>query len=453
MTIREAAARLRAREVSAVELAQESLRAVNRQQPRLNAFITITEELAIAQARRADDDFARGIDHGALQGIPYALKDVFETKGVRTTCGSKIFADHISDIDSAVYERLTAAGAVLMGKAGLQEFAYGITCNNPHFGAIRNPHDPERIPGGSSGGSAVAVASGMVFFAMGTDTGGSIRIPAAFCGCFGLKPTSGRVSRYGVMPLDFSLDHMGPLTQNAHDAALVMNAIAGFDARDDTSSRRPVDDYAPAAAASLRGIRIGLPENFFNERISAEVNLAFIKAVANAEAAGAILVPIQVPHPAEINTVSRVILLAEASAIAEPWLHRRADMGADVMALFDQGRLLSATDYINAQRLRRLYQREWAKLWERVDCIFTPTAPITAPLIGETEVEIEGVAEDVRLASTRLVRGINVLGLPAASVPLSSGGLPVGLQIIAKTFAESEVLSISKEVSLLQSGE
>lgn len=441
MTIEQAAAKLRTREVSALELAQESLRAIHELQPKLNAFITITEELALEQARRADDELARGLDRGPLHGIPYALKDVFATRGIRTTCGSKIFADHVPDHDSAVYEKLTGAGAVLMGKTGLQEFAYGITCNNPHFGAIRNPHDPERIPGGSSGGSGVAVAAEMVFFAMGSDTGGSIRIPAAFCGCFGLKPTSGRVSRYGVMPLDFSLDHMGPLTRSAQDAGLVMNAISGFDPRDDTSSRHPVPDCS-RSTATLQGKRIGLPENFFNERIAPEVAAAFIAAVVRAEAAGARLVPIRVPDPAEINTISRVILLAEASALMEPYVHRRADFGEDVIALLDQGRLLAATDYINAQRLRRLYQREWSKLWEKVDCIFTPTAPIMAPRIGETHIEVDGIREDVRLASTRLVRAINVLGMPAASIPLPVNGLPIGLQVIAKPFAEEDLVQM-----------
>jgi aspartyl-tRNA(Asn)/glutamyl-tRNA(Gln) amidotransferase subunit A len=290
----------------------------------------------------------------------------------------------------------------------------------------------------------------MVFFAMGSDTGGSIRIPAAYCGCFGLKPTSGRVSRHGVMPLDFSLDHMGPLTRTPRDAGLVLNAIAGFDARDDTSSRQPAGEYAGSrispigkrsAGKRLAGKRIGLPENFFNERIAPEVAAAFVAAVARAEVAGARLVPIRVPDPAEINVISRIILLAEASALMEPYLGRRGDFGADVLALLDQGRLLAATDYVNAQRLRRLYQREWSRLWDHVDCIFTPTAPLVAPLIGETQVEIGGAIEDVRLASTRLVRAMNVLGVPAASLPLPVNGLPVGLQIIGKPFAEAEVLA------------
>lgn len=446
LNIEQAGRKLRAGEVSAVELAQESLRTIHEQQPRLNAFITITGDLALQQARQADAELVQGLDRGPLHGIPYALKDVFSTRGVRTTLGSKIFADHVPDHDSAVFERLTAAGAVLTGKTGMQEFAYGITCNNPHFGAVRNPHDPERIPGGSSGGSGVAVAAGMVFFAMGSDTGGSIRNPAAFCGCVGLKPTSGRVSRYGVMPLDFSLDHMGPLTRTPRDAGLVLNAISGADVRDDTSSRHPLADYV-SGRASLAGVRIGLPENFFNERISPEVAAAFDAAVARAEAAGARLVKIRVPDPGAINVISRVILMSEASALMEPYLHRRGDFGADVLALFDQGRLLSATDYVNAQRLRRVYQREWAGLWDDIDCIFTPTAPIVAPKIGETHVDVGGVMEDVRLASTRFVRSINVLGMPAISIPLPVSGLPVGLQIVGKPFGEAELIGIADAVA------
>jgi aspartyl-tRNA(Asn)/glutamyl-tRNA(Gln) amidotransferase subunit A len=439
MTIPEAAAALRTRKVSAVELARESLRTIQANH-HLNAFITVTEDLAVEQARRADQELARGEDRGALHGIPYALKDVFSTKGIRTTCGSKIFADHIPDHDSAVYEKLTHAGAVLMGKTGLQEFAYGITCNNPHFGAIRNPRDPSRIPGGSSGGSAAAVASGMVFFALGSDTGGSIRIPAAFCGCAGIKPTSGRVSRYGVMPLDFSLDHIGPLARTAQDTGVVLQAIAGFDPRDDTSSRQPVDAYGGPTNGALKGKRVGVPQNFFNERLQPEVSRAFQGALNLAASKGARLVPVRVPDPAEINAVSRVILLAEASALMEPYLHRRGDFGADVLALLDQGRLLPATDYVNAQRLRRLFQKEWARIWDNVECIFTPTAPITAPEIGAATVDINGAPEDVRLASTRYVRAVNVLGFPAISVPLPTDGLPIGLQVMGKPFAEAEII-------------
>jgi aspartyl-tRNA(Asn)/glutamyl-tRNA(Gln) amidotransferase subunit A len=444
MTIEQAAEKLRAREVSAVELAQESLRVVHEQQPRLNAFITITGDLALEQARRADNDFARGIDRGPLQGIPYALKDLFRTRGIRTTGGTKIYAEHVPDYDCAVYEKLQAAGAVLVGKTGLHELAYGVTSNNPHFGAIRNPRDLARIPGGSSGGSGAAVAAGMVFFAMGSDTGGSIRIPAAYCGCVGHKPTFGLVSRFGAMPLGASLDHMGPMTQSACDAALVMNAIAGHDPRDDSSASGSAGDFV-RNGFSLKDLRIGVPENFYGDRVVPEVAAAFASALEKAASAGARLTRIRVPDPGELNVIGRVILMAEVSALMEPWAGKRGDFGPDVQILLDQGRLLAATDYINAQRVRSRAIREWAELWDRIDVIFTPTAPILAPLIGQTEMEWgadTGDKEDIRLATTRFVRGINVLGWPAVSIPLNSNSLPVGLQIVGKPFSDELILAV-----------
>ncbi len=431
MTIEQAAARLRAREVSAVELAKESLRKIYEEQPRLNAFITITEKTALEQAANADRDFANGIDRGPLQGIPYALKDLFNTKGIRTTGGTKIYADNIPDNDAAVYEKLRAAGAVLMGKAGLHELAYGITSNNPHYGAIRNPHDPARIPGGSSGGSGAAVAAGMVFFAMGSDTGGSIRIPAAYCGCTGLKPTYGAVSRKGAMPLGNSLDHMGPMTRSPRDASLVMRVIA--------------DSLKPGSVRTRKGLRAGIPINFFLDQLAPEVEDAFNKSLRQLEAAGAILTPIAVPDPAAINLIGRVILLSEVSALMEPFRNRRPEIGSDVQALIDQGRFLSATEYLDAQRLRRRYRDEWNRLWSHVDVVFTPTAPIVAPKIGQDVIEWGGniPSEDVRLATTRLVRAINVLGLPAVSIPLPVSDLPIGMQIIGQPGHDEDLLAIA----------
>ncbi len=444
MNVLEAGAALRARKVSSVELARQSLSRIAEKNGELNAFLTVLEESALAAARRADEELARGVDRGPLHGIPIALKDVFCTRGVRTTCGSKLFADHVPDHDSAVAEKFAAAGAVLMGKTGLHELAYGITSNNPHFGAIHNPHDLSRVPGGSSGGSGAAVASGMVAIAMGSDTGGSIRIPAAFCGTVGLKPTSGRVSRYGVMPLDFSLDHMGPLTNTVRETALVMNAIAGHDERDDNSSRRPTADYLPSAEISLAGLRVGRPENFYLERLEAEVADAMERMFRLAETLGARVVPVRVPDIAEINAVARVILMCEAAAVMERFTEtRRQDIGADVLGLLDQGRLLPATDYINAQRLRRMMQRKFARVWNEVDVLFTPSSPIVAPHIGAVTVDIQGQPEDTRMAATRFARAINLLGLPAISIPMGIGlgGMPIGLQIVARAFDEARVLT------------
>ena len=446
MTILEAAAALRARKVSSAELTAASLARTGS----LNAFITVMEESARARARRADEELARGLDRGPLQGIPVAVKDVFCTQGVRTTCGSKVFADHVPDHDAAVVEKLDAAGAVLIGKTNMHELAYGISSSNPHFGVVHNPRDVERIPGGSSGGSGAAVASEMVFMAMGSDTGGSIRIPASFCGTVGLKPTFGRVSRYGVMPLDFSLDHMGPLTRSVRDAAVTLEALAGFDPRDETSSREPVPGYVPPEDPRLGGLSIGLPENFYFDGLDPAVAAAVRRMAQTAESLGARVAGVRVPDIAELNTISRVILYAEASALLEPYLERREQFGADVLSLLDQGRLLPATDYVNAQRLRRIKQQEFRAVFKQVDCLLTPTTPTAAPRIGQTTLEIDGREEDVRLASTRLVRGINALGLPALSMPcgLDRQGLPLGMQIIGRPFEEALILRIAAALEI-----
>jgi aspartyl-tRNA(Asn)/glutamyl-tRNA(Gln) amidotransferase subunit A len=445
VTIIEAAQALRQRAVSSAELTEAALKRIGELNPKLNAVLTLIEESARAQAKSADEELARRADRGPLHGIPVAVKDVFETRGVRTTCGSVIFMHHVPDRDAAVVEKLRAAGAVLVGKAGMHELAYGITSNNPHFGTIRNPWDTDRIPGGSSGGSGSAVASDMVFMAMGSDTGGSIRIPASFCGTVGLKPTSGRVSRYGVMPLDFSLDHMGPLTRSVRDTAITLEAIAGFDPRDETSSKEAVGNYVPEPGCSIRNVRIGLPQNFYFERLDPDVDMAVRRTAAVAESLGARIIPVRVPDIDALNVVGRVILLAEASALMEKYIDNRDQFGSDVLALFDQGRLLPATDYVNAQRLRRIMQGEFAQLWSRIDCLFTPTTPMAAPRIGDRTATLGPFTEDVRLAATRLVRGINVLGLPAISMPcgLDRRGLPVGLQIVGRPFDEALILQVA----------
>jgi aspartyl-tRNA(Asn)/glutamyl-tRNA(Gln) amidotransferase subunit A len=450
MNIIESGKALRAGKTSSQDLVRGCLAKIDELNPQLNAFVTVTRDLALEQAATADAELAKGIDRGPLHGIPYALKDNFSTKGIRTTCGSKLFENHVPDFDSAVTEKLAAAGAVLVGKAGLHELAYGITSNNPHFGAIRNPCDPDRIPGGSSGGSACAVATGMTAMAMGTDTGGSIRIPAAFCGTVGIKPTSGRVSRFGCMPLDFSLDHMGPLTTTVRDAALTLEALAGYDSRDDTSSKTTPGRYLPPDNPSIAGWKIGRPENFFTERVQPEIMAAYEHSLAVAKSLGAEIVPVRMPDIGAINIVGRMILMSEASALMERYMDRRENFGADVLALLDQGRLLAAADYVNAQRMRRVMQKEFARIWSQIDLLFTPTSAIIAPKIGQSTVEIEGVPEDTRMACTRFVRPINVLGIPALSLPCGKGelGMPVGLQIIGKAFSEARIFEAGDCLSL-----
>jgi len=432
VTIAQAAALLRSRSISSVELTDRCLAQIEKLNPRLNAFITVTADASRAQARELDRELANGSDRGPLHGIPIAHKDLIATKGIRTTSGSRLFADFVPDYDAPVARKLADAGAVMLGKTGLHELAYGITSDNPHFGTVRNPHDPDRSPGGSSGGAGAAVATDMAFIGTGTDTGGSIRIPAAFCGVVGLKPTYGLVDRSGIQPLGFTLDHIGPLTRTVADARIALAAMAG------PHALKP-------APASLKGLRIGLPENFYFTQVAPDVVAAIKKAAHNAETLGAQVVPVRVPDIDALNSVGRVILLAEASAPYEPYLHRRADFGDDVLALLDQGRLVPATDYVNAQRLRKKLVSEFHVLFGKIDCLFTPASATTAPRIGQKQVELNGEMHDTRLATTRLVRGINVLGFPALVIPCgASEGLPIGLKMIARPWKENLLLSLGE---------
>lgn len=433
MTISEAAKALRNRSVSSVELTQQCLNRMHSLNPRLNAFITVTGDSALAHAEQRDRELAQGIDRGALHGIPIAHKDLMWTRGVRTTSGSKIYADFIPDYDAGVVEKLADAGAVMIGKTGLHELAYGITSDNPHFGTIRNPLNPEHSPGGSSGGSAVAVATEMAFLATGTDTGGSIRVPASFCGVAGLKPTYGLIDPSGVQPLGLSLDHVGPMARTVADLRIALDAMS------DSSQRAP-------APASIRDIRIGLPENFYFDVVEPGITAAVHKAAAAAEQLGARVTAVRVPNIDTLSTAGLIILLCEAAAVHQAHIHRRADFGADVLALLDQGSLVPAADYVNAQRLRKQFLRRFDVLFESIDCLFTPTTPITAPPIGQTEITLNGTRYDTRILTTRCVRGFNVLGFPALSIPcgLSADGLPIGLQIAARPFEENLLLLLGE---------
>ena len=431
MTIQEASTALRARKISSVELTKQCLARIDADNPRLNAFITVTAASALKQAEALDREFVEKGPRGPLHGIPIAHKDIVFTKGVRTTSGSKLFAGFVPDCDAEVAKKLTAAGAVMVGKTGLHELAYGITSNNPHFGAVRNPCDPERIPGGSSGGSGTALGTGMCLLATGTDTGGSIRIPASFCGIAGLKPTYGLVSRKGVQPLGFSLDHIGPMAATVRDVAIGFEAMA-------------IEQPELPSGAPIGGWRIGLPENYYFDSCDPEVRAAVERACRKAEDLGARCVPVRVPDVAALNAVARVILMAEASAIYEKHLSRRDQFGADVLSLLDQGLLIRGTDYVQAQRLRKKQVAEFRRVFQQIDFLFTPCTPTAAPKIGQTEVEIGGKIEDVRLATTSLVRAINVLGFPALAMPCgrTSGGLPIGLQIVARPFDDSALLNL-----------
>ena len=445
MTIQETSQRIQNGEISPVELTRQTLERIAKLQPVLNAYITITADHALEQARQAEAEIRSGNYRGPLHGIPYAAKDLFYTKGIRTTVGTKFLADFVPDFDATIIEKLNAAGAVLVGKAGLHECAYGITSNNPHYGPIRNPWDTDRIPGGSSGGSTSALASGQCLFSLGSDTGGSIRIPASLCGLAGLKATFGRVSRHGVYPLGHTLDHAGPFGLTVRDTAWVYQAIAGFDSRDPSSAGQPDRTPVLSPEPRLDGRKIGVPTNYYFENLDADVEAAVRKALQVLEELGATLVEIAVPDIEEFNSIGRLILLAEASSVHHRRLReRREDFGDDVRALLDQGRLVLATDYLDAQRRRRAFNDAFNELLREVDVIATPTIPITAAKIGQDTLRVAGRDENVRLATTRLVRALNMTGLPLLSVPcgISSEGLPIGLQLIGGLFDEAALLEV-----------
>jgi aspartyl-tRNA(Asn)/glutamyl-tRNA(Gln) amidotransferase subunit A len=431
MTILEAGRALRARKLSVAELTEEALREIERENPRLNAFITVTADLARKQARALDEELARGEDRGPLHGIPIAHKDIVDTRGIRTTAGTKIFSGRVPEADAEIVTRLAQAGCVLVGKTNLHELCYGITSANPHYGPVRNPWDVQRIPGGSSGGSAAAVAARMIFVGTGTDTGGSIRIPASMCGVVGFKPTYDHVSRQGVGPLGFTLDHVGPLTRTVRDAALCFGLMTG----------RKV-----TPVLGLRGVRIGIPKTFFFDRVDGEVAQAVRAAAALASLNGAELIEVPVPDIEAINAVGRMILLAETATVWRRYLDRSPDFGADVLAGIQQGCLIPAADYLDAQRLRAVLAKEFDQVWRQVDILLTPATPTTAPRIGELNLVIDGVSEDVRLASTRLVRPFNVLGWPALAMPCSKSraGLPIGLQLVAAADQEDVLLGVGE---------
>lgn len=452
MNIRALGKRLRSREISCVELISQTLADI-KSRDRFNCLITLTEEQALADARELDRDLASGRDRGPLHGVPIAHKDLFYTRGIRTTGGSLIYKDFVPDHDGTVVERLRAAGAISIGKANLHEIAYGITSKNPHFGFVLNPRDPKRIPGGSSGGSAALIAAGFVPMALGSDTGGSIRIPASYCGITGLKPTYGRVSRHGVLPLAFSLDHVGPLGSCVEDCALTMNAIAGPDPDDASCAPFPAPEFNLPSPADLKGVRVGIPENFFFDSVRDEVATAVHNAILALERLGASLVETPLPDLAEANIAARVIQLAETAAIYTR--HRdRTMFGDDVWSLIEQGRMIAAEEYINAQRFRTLLRREFDALWHKIDILAAPSTPVTAPLIEETTVQIGERKEDARLASTRLTRPINFVGEPALSMPCGkdSLGLPIGLQLIGAPFSEPRLLQIAKMLELALDG-
>ena len=447
LSIAEVGELLRRRALSPVELTRAYLDRIQREDGDRLAYITVLRNEALAAATAAEREIAGGHSRGPLHGIPIALKDLIMTRGIRTTCGSRILKDWVPDADATVARRLAEAGAILLGKLNMHEFAYGPTGVNPHYGTSRNPWDRGRMPGGSSSGSAVAVAAGLCAGALGTDTGGSVRIPAAFCGLVGLKPTYGRVSRAGVIPLAWSLDHVGPMTRTVTDAALLLQALAGRDPADPSTADVPVPDYARAMQGEIRGLTLGLPKDLFFERLDPEVRAAVLAAARSLEGLGASLEEIPLPKIRHAGPASFAIIVSEATAYHEPYLKTRAaEYGADVRARLMTGQFILAGHYLKAQRARQVIRAEMDLALRRVHALLLPTTPVPAPPLDAREVTVDGVTEDVRAWLIRCTRPINVTGHPALSVPcgLTAAGLPIGLQIVGRHFDEATVLQIGR---------
>ena len=446
LTLADQARLIRERKASPVEVLSSVLGQVERTDRQVNAYITVTAERALEEARRAEVEIGRGEYRGPLHGIPIALKDLFYTREVRTTAGSKILKDFVPAEDATVVARLREAGAVIVGKTNMHEFAFGPLNTNPHFGDCHNPWDLERVTGGSSGGSAAAVATSMCSAALGTDTGGSIRIPAAWCGVFGIKPTYGRVSRYGAIPCAWSMDHMGPLCKSAEDAALVLGAIAGWDARDPASSREPVPDYGALLRQPVAGLRVAILREYVADPTEPEVLEAFMGAVDVLRQLGLRVEEVSIPEVEAAIGASTAIMFSEVAAYHEDNLRTRPDdYGTDVRVRLEQGLMIAATDYVKGQRVRRLITDRFLDLMPQYDAVVCPTVPAAAPRLDQELVRFDGLMEPRSATATRHTRLFNLTGQPAASVPcgFTSDGLPVGMQVATAPFAEDVALRIA----------
>lgn len=437
---------IRKKAVSPVEVVEATLRRIEAVEGTLRAYMTLLADEALRAAKEAEAEIAAGHHRGPLHGVPVAVKDIVATRGVRTTAGSKILADWVPDYDATVIERLRAAGSILLGKLHLHEFASGMGQINPHYANPVNPWGPDRYPGSSSSGSAVAVAGRLCAGALGTDTGGSIRQPASLCGIVGLKPTYGRVSRFGIFPLSWSLDHAGPMTRSVADAALLLQAMAGHDPRDGSSSRAPVPNYAQALGEEIRGMRVGVLTGHFAHPMDPEVCGATAAAVEVLRTLAASTEEVELAKVGHALPAYDAIVSSEALAVHERWIKTRPqDYGADNRTRLLQGVSVLATQYLQAQRARVVIRQEVDGALKRVEVLVTPTLPVTAPTYGQPTLTINGRQEEFRMIVSRFIRPFNVTGHPSISVPcgFDQAGLPIGLQIVGRWLDEATVLKVA----------
>jgi aspartyl-tRNA(Asn)/glutamyl-tRNA(Gln) amidotransferase subunit A len=431
--------------VSPVEVTRAHLDRIAALDGGLHAYITVCGDAALEAARAAEAALAAGQPLGPLHGVPYALKDLYDTAGIRTTGGSKVLADRVPAADATVTRRLAQAGSILLGKLNMVEFAYGPEGLNPHYGHARNPWDraTHRMAGGSSSGSGVAVAAGLAPGALGSDTGGSIRIPASLCGITGLKPTYGRVSRAGVLPLAWSMDHVGPMTRSAADCALMLGAMAGYDPADPSTSVLPVPDYTAALTGSVKGLRVGLLRPYFLEAAAPEVRAAVEAAAATLAQAGAVVDEVGLDTMPHVAAAALAVVGVEALAYHADLLRTRAsDYDPDVLRRLRAGAYISGVHFVRAQQVRALVRADVDAALSRRDVLLAPGTPVAAPGVDERQVTLGDGPSDVRAALLRYTRPFNLSGHPVCSVPcgFTAGGLPIGMQLVGRPFDEATVL-------------
>ncbi len=430
----------RERRLSPVEVVRTLLERIEAEDGDLNAFITVLPERALEEAARAEDEITAGRYRGPLHGIPLGLKDLIYTQGIRTTMGTAFFEDYVPGYSATVAKKLGEAGAVLIGKTNTHEFAYGPTGDRSYFGSTRNPYDTSRISGGSSAGSAAAVAANLLYGSLGSDTGGSVRIPSALCGVVGMKPTFGRVSKHGVFPLSWTLDHVGPLTRTVEDNALLLNALAGYDPKDPYAANRPPEDFTRDLHHGVRGGVVGVPQEFYFEHVEEEVGERVREAIEVFRSLGASVRIVGIPHLWETLGAQRLTLAADAYAVHEERLKSAPErFDEEVRKRLMDGERLRAYRYASAQQRKLESKDEFGEVLGQVDLLLTPTVPIAATLIDQREIDIGGYEETVRSAVTRLTGPTNLNGFPSLSVPCGSiaSGLPVGMQLIGRPFDEA----------------
>jgi aspartyl-tRNA(Asn)/glutamyl-tRNA(Gln) amidotransferase subunit A len=431
--------------VSSREVTQSCLDRIAKFNPKLNAFMSIEADDALKAADAADTALAKGGAKGVLHGVPLAHKDMYYDKGKVVTCGTKIRKDFVAPTTSTALQRLKDAGTVRLGSLQMVEFAYGPTGHNPHYGAVKNPWNTDHITGGSSSGSGSAVAARLTFAALGSDTGGSIRMPAHFCGVTGLKTTVGRVSRAGAMPLSWSLDTVGPLAQTVEDCALLTGLMAGADPEDPTASNSPVPDYMAATKQPIKGLKIGVPSAFYVDDLDAEVARVLDETLATLKKEGAEIVKVELPDQRQLTAACQLVLATEAAALHKRWMiERPQDYGAQVFMRLQNGLAIPAVSYLEAMRWRGPALAAYLAAVEGTDAVIAPVAPMPAVTIAESDVGNSPDAEAVIQRITRFTRPINYLGLPSLSIPtgFTRTGLPVGMQIIGRSFDEAMLVRI-----------